>query len=42
MTDWTAMAEQLAYCLLSMATVVLVFSPAVIYALLTFEEGDDE
>ena len=42
MTDWTAMAEQLFYCLVSMAVIVLVFSPAVIFALLTFEEGDDE
>ena len=42
MTDWTAMAEQLFYCLVSMAVVVLIFSPAVIYALVTYEEGDDE
>ena len=41
MTDWIAMAEQLFYCLVSMAFVVLMMSPALIYTMAADKEGDE-
>ena len=42
MTDYGLMAEQLFYCLVSMAVVVLMMSPALIYTMAADKEGDDE